>query len=304
MADIGTLVDFSDGNILYAAQLDSNFGAIRTVVNGAVVHTDKASQVITKSVTFTPDSGVGFTVSTGGATITAGDLTLTADDLIVTGGNITVTAGDITLTAGDLVVTAGGITVTAGTTAVQALTCTTINASGDITGTLAAGAQNNVTGMSGLTSATISGTLTLSNASPLSLAATSKFVVGATSFSIKDSGDGVTAFGLTGTGTASTVAIGCGASGAITVTGNSGNSVQLSTSHTKLLATGGMVFLATDGSSPTSASTTVSLPCMPHVSTPPSGSLGSGKIGAFCVEPGDNKMWVWSGSAWKYITLN
>ena len=41
MADIGTLIDFTDGNVLYAAQLDSNFGDIRTVVNNTVVHTDK-----------------------------------------------------------------------------------------------------------------------------------------------------------------------------------------------------------------------------------------------------------------------
>ena len=57
MADIGTLIDFTDGNVLYAAQLDSNFGDIRTVVNSAVVHTDKASQTITKTITYTPDAG-------------------------------------------------------------------------------------------------------------------------------------------------------------------------------------------------------------------------------------------------------
>lgn len=97
MADIGTLIDFTDGNVLYAAQLDSNFGDIRTVVNSAVVHTDKSSQVITKTITFTPDAGVGFTVSTGGATITAGGLTVTAGGVTVAAGGVTVT-GNSTIT--------------------------------------------------------------------------------------------------------------------------------------------------------------------------------------------------------------
>lgn len=298
MADIGTLIDFSDGNVLYAAQLDSNFGAIRTVVNGAVVHTDKASQTVTKTLTFTPDSGVAFVVSTGGATITAGNLTLTAGDLILT-------AGDLTVTAGATAVQALTCTTLApsGTSTLQDVTCTTLNASGAITGTLAAGAQNSVTGMSGLTSATISGTLTLSNASPISLAATSKFVVGATSFSIKDSGDGVTAFGLTGTGTASTVAVGCGTSGVTTVAGNSGNSVVLGSSNATVSASNGMVFLSTDGATPKSNSATTGLAAIPHVAGTPSGSLGSSKIGAMVYSTGDSKLYIWTGSAWKSVTL-
>lgn len=132
MADIGTLIDFVDGNVLYAAQLDSNFAAIRTVVNNQVLHLDKSSQIITKSVTFTPDAGVGFTVSTGGATITAGGLTVTAGGITVSAGGVTVTgnstitgtlggltgltvaSGGATITAGGLTITAGGLTVTAG----------------------------------------------------------------------------------------------------------------------------------------------------------------------------------------------
>lgn len=139
MSDIGTLVDFTDGQVLYAAQLDSNFSAIRTAFNTYAVQTDKASQVITKTVTFTPDSGGGFIVSQGGATITAGGFTVTAGGLTVSAGGatitgnstitgslggiagltvasagVTVTAGDLTLTSGNATLTAGNLTLTSG----------------------------------------------------------------------------------------------------------------------------------------------------------------------------------------------
>lgn len=306
MADIGTLIDFTDGNVLYASQLDSNFGDIRTVVNNAVVHTDKASQVITKTVTFTPDSGVGFVVSTGGATITAGGLTITAGGLTVTAGNVAVTAGNLTFAAASAKVIPGATSLLFRDTA-DAATNLSIADAGDvvvrgtltvsgasITGTLATAAQTAITSVGTLSALTVSGTLTLSNASPLSLAATSKFVVGATAFSIKDSGDGVTAFGMTGTGTSTAVAINAGSSSTVTITAGGNN---------RLSTTAGMVLLNTDGTNPITASATAGFPVMPHTSTPPSGSLGATKIGAFCVEPGDNKLWVWSGSAWKYATL-
>lgn len=298
MADIGTLIDFTGGNVLYANQLDSNFGAIRTVVNNAVVHTDKASQVITKSLTITPDSGVALTATSGGVTITAGTLTLTGGNLVVTAGTVTVSAGATALQALTCTTLAPS-----GTSTLQDVTCTTLNANGAITGTLAAGAQNNITGLSGLTSAAISGTLTLSNASPLSLAATSKFVVGATSFSIKDSGDGVTAFGLTGTGTATTVALNAGSSGGTIVTGNNNNTLTLSSANASLNASSGMVFLSTDGATPKSNSATTGLAAIPHVAGTPSGSLGSSKIGAIVYSTGDSKLYVWTGSAWKSVTL-
>ena len=151
MADIGTLIDFTDGNVLYAAQLDSNFGDIRTVVNSAVVHTDKSSQVITKTITFTPDAGVGFTVSTGGATITAGGLTVTAGGVTVAAGGVTVT-GNSTITgtltsltgitssgtAAFANVTASGTlgvtgTSTLGVVSAGAVTCTDLTVSGGST---------------------------------------------------------------------------------------------------------------------------------------------------------------------------
>jgi hypothetical protein len=126
MADIGTLIDFTGGNVLYANQLDSNFGAIRTVVNNAVVHTDKASQVITKSLTITPDSGVALTATSGGVTLTAGDLTVTADDVVVTAGDVTVTAGNVT--AGGAITATGAVTggslVTTGTTTLNGVALT------------------------------------------------------------------------------------------------------------------------------------------------------------------------------------
>lgn len=305
MADIGTLIDFTDGNVLYAAQLDSNFGDIRTVVNTDCVHTNKSSQVITKTITFTPDSGVGFTVSTGGATITAGGLTITA-------GGATVTAGDVAVTAGNLTFGAASAKVIPGATSLlfrnnaDGATNLSIADAGDvvirgtltvsgasITGTLATAAQTAITSVGTLSALTVSGTLTLSNASPLSLAATSKFVTGATAFSIKDSGDGVTAFGMSGTGVNTALSINSGGSAAVTI--GAGTNTRLNA--------GGMILLGTDGATPISASATAGFPTMPHTSTTPSGSLGSSKIGAYCVEPGDNKLWVWNGSAWKYATL-
>lgn len=151
MADIGTLISFTGGATLYAAQLNSNFGDIRTVVNGSVVHTDKASQVVTKSLTFTPDSGVGFTVTTGGATITAGGLTITAGGLTVTAGGITATGNSTitgTLTALTGITSTGtaalatvtvsntlGVTgaSTLGVVGAGALTCTDLTVSGGST---------------------------------------------------------------------------------------------------------------------------------------------------------------------------
>lgn len=297
MANIGTLIDFTDGNVLYAAQLDSNFGDIRTVVNNAVVHTDKASQTITKTITFTPDSGQGFVVSTGGATITAGGLTVTA-------GGLTVTAGGVTVAAGTTAVQALTCTTLApsGTSTLQAVTCTTLSSSGGITGTLQTAAQTNITSVGTLSALTISGTLTLSNASPLSLAATSKFVVGASAFSIKDSGDSVTALGMTGTGTSTAVTMGCGSSGTIVITGPGSANFTLSNSHARVNATGGNIYLGTDGANPKASTATTNFPCIPFFNATPNGILStSTQIGALALDESNGCLAVWTSTGWRKI---
>ena len=306
MADIGTLIDFTDGNVLYAAQLDSNFGDIRTVVNSAVVHTDKASQTITKTITYTPDAGAAIEVTTGGITITAGGLTVTAGGATVTAGNVAVTAGNLTFGAASAKVSPGATSLLFRNNADGATNLSiadagdvvirgTLTVSGaSITGTLATAAQTGITSVGTLSSLTVSGTLTLSNASPLSLAATSKFVVGATSFSIKDSGDGVTAFGMTGTGVNTAVVINAGGSGTVTI-GAAGGNVRLNG--------GGMTLFNTDATTPKSASDTNGFPAMPHTDGIPSGALGTSKIGAYCLDFTNDRFYVWSGTAWKYVTL-
>lgn len=302
MSNIGTLVDFTDGNILYAAQLDSNFSAIRTVVNTECVHTDKASQTITETLTFNPSSGNAITVATGGITVTAGGVTVTAGNVAVTAGNLTFGAASAKVIPGATSLlfrdTADANTNLSITDAGNVTVRGTLTATGTITGTLATAAQTNITSVGTLSALTVSGTLTLSNASPLSLASTSKFVVGATSFSIKDSGDGVTALGVTGTGTATAVVANSGSAGSITLTGQSGQSLTLgSTSRLN----GSKILLGTDGTTPLSASSSSGFPHMPYVSTSPSGTPTA--TAAFCFEPGSLKFWVWDGVAWRYVIM-
>lgn len=193
MADIGTLTNYAGGTKLYASQLNSDFGAIRTVVNSAVVHTDKASQVITKTLTFTPDSGNGFIVSTGGATITAGGLTITAGGLTITAGGMTTTGnasivGTLTGltgitssgTAAFANVTASGTlgvtgASTLGVVGAGALTCTDLTVSGGSTVSIT-GASGSALTMSGGNASLVtpSGNLTL-GAATVSSGATAGF---------------------------------------------------------------------------------------------------------------------------------
>lgn len=79
----------------------------------------------------------------------------------VSTGAVTITPA--TTLSNGATITTGGFTVSAGTTAVQALTTTTINASGNITGTLATAAQPNVTSVGTLTSVTVSGAINAGN---------------------------------------------------------------------------------------------------------------------------------------------
>lgn len=135
MSDIGTLVDFTDGQVLYAAQLDSNFSAIRTAFNTYGVQTDKASQTVTKTITFTPDSGAAFVVSTGGVTIT-GNSTITGTLTSLTGITSSGTAAFANVTASGTLGVTG--TSTLGATNTGALTCTTFVPSGLAQGAIAA----------------------------------------------------------------------------------------------------------------------------------------------------------------------
>lgn len=239
-----------------------------------------------KTFSAIPVFSLGITVAAGGVTIT-GNSTITGTLTALTGITSSGTASFATLNA-------------SGATTIAALACTTINASGAITGTLGTAAQTNITSLGTLTALTISGTLTLSNASPIALAATSKFVVGATSFSIKDSGDGVTAFGITGTGAATTIGIACGSSGAITLTGLSSATAVL-TANVALSAPSGKILFSTNGTDPIATDSTTRFPHMPYTADTPTGILGSGNIGAFCFEASGNHVCVWSSGGWRFI---
>lgn len=134
MANIGTLIDFTDGNVLYAAQLDSNFADIRTAFNTYAVQTDVATTVTvthtwSSTQTFTGGwtAGAACSISTGGLTVT---------------GNSTITG------------TLGGVTT---------LTCTTVTAT-NLGGTLSTAAQANVTSVGTLTSLAVAGAVTVTTA--------------------------------------------------------------------------------------------------------------------------------------------
>lgn len=148
----------NDGDTLTAALWNANNSLWYTALANYVVFKDVGSQVVTKTLTLTPDAGAALTVTTGGITITAGGLTVTAGNVAVTAGNLTfgaasakiipgatsllfrdngdantnlsiTDAGAVTVRAG-LTVTAGGLTVSAGTTAVGALTTGAITVTG------------------------------------------------------------------------------------------------------------------------------------------------------------------------------
>lgn len=116
MPILSALTTYVDDDILTAAQLNGDFGAIRTAFNVTAVLTDtprtiSAGHTFTGTQIFTPNSGVGIDVTTGGVTI-VGDSTLTGSLAGLTG--LTVASGGVTVTAGGLTVTAGGATITAG----------------------------------------------------------------------------------------------------------------------------------------------------------------------------------------------
>lgn len=116
--------DWTVNQVLTESALEAQFNHIRDGVNASCVFKDVASQTVSVGVTFTatqtytPGSGVGISVTTGGVTIV---------------GNSTITG------------TLGGVTT---------LSCTTVTAT-NLGGTLTTASQPNITTLAGLTTATI-----------------------------------------------------------------------------------------------------------------------------------------------------
>jgi hypothetical protein len=118
MPIIGAITSFSANTLAQAGQVNSNFTTIKDAVNTYAVFKDVASQIITKTLTFTPDASFGIDVTTGGIRVQAGGLTITGNSTITgtLGGltGLTVTSGGATITAGGLTVTAGNLTMSGG----------------------------------------------------------------------------------------------------------------------------------------------------------------------------------------------
>lgn len=295
MANIGTLYDFTDGSVLYAQNLDDNFSAIRTVVNNEVVHTNKASQTITKTLTFTPDSGAAFDVTTGGITVTAGGITITA-------GGQTITAGNLTLTAGNLVFGAASAKILPGATSLlirdtaDANTNVTIADSGAVTvRTSLAVTTGNITATAGNVAIT-AGNLTFG-------AASAKVIPGATSLLFRNNADSATNVTITDAGAVtlnrSTLSVAAGA----VIGGNSGVGTITCTGAGILLSatTNGQVEA---GKSDTTTGTDgffVIGSCAGAPTGVPSAISMSNGI-ALRYDRTNNKLYAYNG-AWKSVTL-
>lgn len=123
MPQIAVLHTYVPTATLTAAQLNSDFSAIRTTVNQYGMFVDVAATVLVTHVfqrtqTFTPSGGFGIAVTGGGISV-VGDSSLVGalsglTGLTVASGGVTVTAGGISITAGGLTVVAGGVAVAAG----------------------------------------------------------------------------------------------------------------------------------------------------------------------------------------------
>jgi hypothetical protein len=285
MPQIPALTSFTASTLAQAAQVNSNFSNVRTYVNTYGVFTDVASQIITKTLTFTPDSGAAITVTTGGITITAGGLTVTAGNVVATAGNVTVTAGNLTFGAasakiipgatsllfrdnGDantnlsitdagavtiragLTVTAGGLTVSSGTTAVQALTATTVSPSTNLNFSAASG----------------------------------KILVGATNLLFRNAADSATRMEIQD-------------GGGVRI-GASGTGVDLNYGATSLIlthATGPIVIGST-----VATSATVNMPLIANCAGTPTGAVSDGSM---ILDTTNHRIYFRSGSAWKYAAL-
>lgn len=77
MPIIGAITTWTTNQVLTSSALNNNFATIRTAMNTYGLFTD-VNRTITANLTFTPGSGVGITVSTGGVAVT-GNSTITGD---------------------------------------------------------------------------------------------------------------------------------------------------------------------------------------------------------------------------------
>lgn len=201
----------NDGDAITAALWNSNNSLWYTALANYVVFKDVASQIVTKSLTFTPDSGVGFTVSQGGATITAGGLTVTAGGITVAAGGVTATTGNVAITAGNLTFGAASAKIIPGATSLlirdtaDANTNVTVTDAGAMTvragltvtaggATITAGGLTvSADGASVTGNSTVTGTLTVTStltAAQVTLSGTTpKLLTGSTSLRVRDSGD-------------------------------------------------------------------------------------------------------------------
>lgn len=160
MPTIPALTTFTANTLAKAAEVNSNFGTIRTTLNTyglfadvaasiSAVHTYSATPVYTAGATFTtaaPTFGAGLTVSGGGASVT---------------GGLTVATGGASV-AGGLTVSSGGAAITGNSTVTGNLTVT-----GTVSGTLTANVP-----AANVTAGTFSGLFTFANAVTLSSALT------------------------------------------------------------------------------------------------------------------------------------
>jgi hypothetical protein len=137
MPQIPALTSFTASTLAQAAQVNSNFSNVRTYVNTYGVFTDVASQIVTKTLTFTPDSGAAITVTTGGIGITAGGLTITAGGATITAGGLTVSAGGAAITGNSTIT--GTLTALTGITSSGTASLATVTVSNNIQQT---GGQN------------------------------------------------------------------------------------------------------------------------------------------------------------------
>ena len=298
MSDIGTLVSFSDGVVLYAAQLNSNFSDIRTAFNTYGVQTDKASQTITKTLTFNPDSGAAITVTTGGITVTAGGITITAGGQTITAGNLALTAGNLTFGAASAKVIPGATSLLFRNNADNASNLV-IADNGDLT------VRGTVTGITSLAiGGALSGVTTLAASGNITHTG-SKVIVNSTSWAIRNAADTITAFGITGNTTSTAITMTSGTSAGIVLTAgpsgggvlnlnqSGGNDVSLSNTQGNI-ALGGGVGIST--------SATTNIPSMPTCAGTPTGG-GSLVNGAFVLDSTNSRLYVRVGGAWKYAAL-
>lgn len=157
MPTIPAMVSFTASTTAKAAEVNSNFNNVVSTMNTYGVFRDVASQVITKTLAFTPDASYGIDVTTGGVRVQAGGVTVTGNSTItgtltaLTGITSSGTAALANVTAsGTLGVT--GIS-TLGTTNAGALTCTTFVPSGVAQAGTQAAYKRNSSGDAGATPA-------------------------------------------------------------------------------------------------------------------------------------------------------